>query len=196
MGHQADPAQCYKFHILQKNLQYAIFTILFWDCGRRLIARVDSLQHTHSPPRVRLVLSAFGHLFQGPASHLTVLRTIWIEWTRSVQSPWLTEKSPVKVSLGWLTLYYLLPICCIFCILTCFLSFIQSAFNSNTLFSNLQFSSNCSIIVPLISDYCSIIVLYSDPQNVFQVFQCRYQQLSTKSINIIQVQDLPTFVLA
>jgi hypothetical protein len=30
MGHQADLAHCYKFHILQTNLQYT----LFWDWGR------------------------------------------------------------------------------------------------------------------------------------------------------------------
>jgi hypothetical protein len=38
MGHQADPAHCYKFHILQTNLQYT----LFWDWGRWQIARIES----------------------------------------------------------------------------------------------------------------------------------------------------------
>ncbi len=30
MGHQADPAHCYKFHILQTNSQYAIFYNIIW----------------------------------------------------------------------------------------------------------------------------------------------------------------------
>ncbi len=39
------------------------------------------------PPWASLVLSAFGHLSQGPASHLTILGTIWSEWTLFRRSP-------------------------------------------------------------------------------------------------------------
>ncbi len=42
MGHQADPAHRYKFHILQRACSTQYFTILFWDWGRQRIARFDS----------------------------------------------------------------------------------------------------------------------------------------------------------
>jgi hypothetical protein len=36
MGHQANPAQCYKFHILQANLQYAIFNNIILGLGKTI----------------------------------------------------------------------------------------------------------------------------------------------------------------
>jgi hypothetical protein len=42
MGHQADPAHCYKFHILQMNLQYTIIFNIILGLGRWRIARIDS----------------------------------------------------------------------------------------------------------------------------------------------------------
>jgi hypothetical protein len=47
---------------------------------------------------------------------------------------------------------------------------------------------NSATIFKSLFDQYLIIVLHSDPGNVFHV--------STKSINIIQVQDFPTFALA
>jgi hypothetical protein len=46
MGHQADPGHCYRFHILQQNCSTQNFTILFWDWGRRWLARIDSRRYT------------------------------------------------------------------------------------------------------------------------------------------------------
>jgi hypothetical protein len=34
MGHQTDPAHCYKFHILQTNLQYTIFYNIILGLGK------------------------------------------------------------------------------------------------------------------------------------------------------------------
>jgi hypothetical protein len=44
------------------------------------------------PPWVSLALSTFGFLFWGPASCLTLPRTIWFEWTQSEQSPLVCSK--------------------------------------------------------------------------------------------------------
>ncbi len=142
----------------------------------------------------------------GPCWASLVLSTFWLPLSRSSLPPaWpLREPSLIwavsirtvpplpcsKISFEFLfrtvDVYYLLCICCIFRILICLLSFIQSAFtkNSNTLFSNLQFSSSCSIIVQLISDYCSIIVSLFSSLKCFQIFWACYHQ----SINIIQVK--------
>jgi hypothetical protein len=43
-------------------------------------------------------------------------------------------------------------------------------------------------ILQFLNNIVKIIVQYSVPGNVFQVFKSRYQQQSTKSINIIQVR--------
>jgi hypothetical protein len=49
MGHQAYPVHCYyKFHILQLNCSTQYFTILFWDWGRRQIARINSRRYMSS----------------------------------------------------------------------------------------------------------------------------------------------------
>jgi hypothetical protein len=45
MGHQADPAHCYKFHIYRQIHSTQYFTILFWDWGRQGIARIDSQRY-------------------------------------------------------------------------------------------------------------------------------------------------------
>ncbi len=59
---------------------------------------------------------------------------------------------------------------------------------------------NISSLTALLFDYFLIIVHYSDTGNVFKVFQSQKQQSLINnifmSINIIQVQDSPTFVLA
>ncbi len=34
MGHQANPVHCYKFHILQTNLQYTIFYNIILGLGK------------------------------------------------------------------------------------------------------------------------------------------------------------------
>jgi hypothetical protein len=47
MGQQTDPVHCYNFTIFKTNLQYTIFTILFWDWGRWWIARINSWQYTY-----------------------------------------------------------------------------------------------------------------------------------------------------
>jgi hypothetical protein len=54
-----------------------------------------------------------------------------------------------------------------------------------------QLSNYCSINI----DYCSIIALFSDPGNVFQVYWSHYHHPSIESIIIVQIQDLPTFIL-
>ncbi len=47
MGPQADPENCYKFHILQANCSTKYFTTLIWVCGRWRIARIDSRRYTY-----------------------------------------------------------------------------------------------------------------------------------------------------
>jgi hypothetical protein len=46
------------------------------------------------PLWINLALSAFGRLLRGPASCLTVPRTIWSEWTQSEQYPLAWSKIP------------------------------------------------------------------------------------------------------
>jgi hypothetical protein len=58
-------------------------------------------------------------------------------------------------------------------------------------------SSNLKIINNIfLSLLYLIIVQNSDPGNVLEVFWSCYLQLSTESINIIEVQESPNFVLA
>jgi hypothetical protein len=52
--------------------------------------------------------------FGGPASCLTVPRTIWSEWTQSDQSPWLAVKIPLKFLFRTVNKYYSLCIHCMF----------------------------------------------------------------------------------
>ncbi len=150
-----------------------------------------------SPPLASLALSAFDCLSWGPDSCLTVHRTIWSECTWSGQSLLAFCKSPLSVSLGWFTnmincaLFYIFA----FWLKSDYLSLFSQNIQFKCMFQlTFKVQKYCSIIVQLSSDNCSVIVKYSDPGNVFHVFQSRYQQPSTESINIIQVQDSPTFL--
>ncbi len=94
-------------------------------------------------------------------------------------SSWLAVKAPLSASLGRLTYtYYLLFIYHIFCILTWFSFFLCSVKHSiQVLVSGLfQFSSIIQSLFPSLFDYCLILVQYSDPGNVFQVFWSHYLQ--------------------
>jgi hypothetical protein len=59
-----------------------------------------------------------------------------------------------------------------------------------------QFNSIVQLLFQSVSDSCLIIVQYSDPGNVPQLFRSWYQQPSIESMNTIQGQDSPTFTLA
>jgi hypothetical protein len=114
------------------------------------------------------------------ASSFEVQPPFWLFWELSDLSglyrtvPLACWKNPLSVSLGQtVDIYYWFCIHHIFYIPTCFsfLFFIQS---------NLQFKwsvsvifSPATIIQSLIFYYCSIIVLYSYPRIVFQVFGSR-----------------------
>ncbi len=101
------------------------------------------------PPWVSLVFSTFSHLFWDPASRLTVLTT---------RSEWTWSKQSFECLFRTVDVYYLLWICCTFCIPTHFLYSISIQFKY-FLFGNLQFSSNCPIIVwlyYLLLDYSSV----------------------------------------
>ncbi len=58
MGHQANPAHCHKFHIIQYRQICSTqhLTILFWDWGRQQIAVIDSRQYTSDLSFVNWVL--------------------------------------------------------------------------------------------------------------------------------------------
>ncbi len=76
------------------------------------------------PPWASWAFSAFGRLFQGPASRLTVPRTIWSEWSWSEQSTLACSTNLLECLLGWLmypVYFFKSPfIVHISCILTCF----------------------------------------------------------------------------
>ncbi len=139
-----------------------------------------------------LVLSAFQH--PGPASCLTVPRTILSEWTWSDQSLLACSKTPPECFFRTVDLYY-------YCALLYILhsNLIQFSFfvHSNPSVQMIvSVQRHCLIMFSVSVWPCLIIVQYSDPENVFQVFWSWYQKPSAKSINLIQVQDLPAFILA
>jgi hypothetical protein len=111
---------------------------------------------TDCPPWASLVLSVFGRLSQWPASRLTVLRTIWSEWTQSRHSPLACcKKKPLRVFLG----QFMYIVYWTFIVYSC----IPNQFNSfpsvqMLCFNQLQFVSNivslCLIIAWLLSEYC------------------------------------------
>jgi hypothetical protein len=59
------------------------------------------------PPWVSFVFSAFGHLFQGPTSCLTVPRTILSEWTRLEQFPLVCSWISLECLFRMVDVYYL-----------------------------------------------------------------------------------------
>jgi hypothetical protein len=48
MSNQADQGHRYEFHILQWICSTKYFTILFWDWGRRRIARINSQRYSNT----------------------------------------------------------------------------------------------------------------------------------------------------
>jgi hypothetical protein len=134
----------------------------------------------------------------GPVFCLTVPRTFWSECTQSEQSPLACSKIPLECLFRTVDIYNLMRICCIFCISTrfSFLPFVQLNLQFKCSF---QFIFQFNTFVQSMFDYCPIIVQLLFNILILEIipdFRSRCQQPCTKSINITQVQDLPTFVLA
>ncbi len=139
----------------------------------------SSLMAPPHPSWASLVLSAFCCLSQGPASYP---RTIWSEWTRSGWSPLACSKILLECLFRTLDKYYLLCIYSIFCIPAhfSFLFFIRSNL-SVQMFVSVKFQFNS--IVRLLSNHCLIIVQYSDPGNVFQVYRSPKEEPWPTTVN-------------
>ncbi len=91
MGHQADPAHCNKFHILQQICSTQYFTILFWDWGRQQKARINSQWYN-----TRIVFNLpNGALVDQQAMTLASLKGLylrglsWIHCTLPYRCAWL-----------------------------------------------------------------------------------------------------------
>ncbi len=63
------------------------------------------------PPRVSLVLTAFGCLSRCPGSCLTIPRTIWFEWTQSGQPPLACCKISFECLFRTVHVYYFFIVC-------------------------------------------------------------------------------------
>jgi hypothetical protein len=138
---------------------------------------------------------------QDPPSHLAIMRTIWSEWTRSEKSPLARSKIPLECLLGpWMYIIHCaLSEYSAFRLISVVFFYKVKSFSLNVRLSLLLVQQHCSIIVRLLSDYCSIAVQYSDPENVFQLFWSFKEVTITynlESITSNQVQNLPTFILA
>jgi hypothetical protein len=108
------------------------------------------------PPWASLVLSAFGCLSWGPATCLILPRAILTGWTQSRQSSFACSTILLECLYRTVNVYYLLCICCIFCITACFsfLSLFGQIFQSKCLFQ-LSFNS----IVQSLEYYLIIVQL-------------------------------------
>jgi hypothetical protein len=155
----------------------------------------------NDPPWVSLDLSAFDHLFWGPASRLTVPKTIW-PWMDLIRTVPLGLQGKLPLSVfRMVDINYSLCIFCIFSILIHFnfFSFFVQIFSSNVCFQ-LTFSSetlfnHCLIIIWLLFDCYTD----SDRGNVFHVFRsCREVTIACypESINIISSSRLAYFHLS
>jgi hypothetical protein len=116
------------------------------------------------PPWVGLVLSAFGLHSGSWASHLTIPRTIWSEWTQSEQSPWLAVKFPLSAFFERLAniIHYALIVYSAFWCTSVFLSFLQSNLQFKCLFQSTfiqQTLFNYNLIIPITVRLLSSILI-------------------------------------
>ncbi len=110
-----------------------------------------------APLCASLILSAFGHLSRGPASCLTVPRTIWSEWLDQDSPPWLS----VKITLGCLfRMVHIIVVHLLYIFPSLLNSFFFVSFSQNTQFKCwfqlLTFNFNSTVWS--LFDYCPIFV--------------------------------------
>jgi hypothetical protein len=133
-----------------------------------------------APPWVSLVFRVFRHSLEAqPPVQLFWDPVTWVDLMRTVP-PWLAVKYPLGCLFRTVDTYFLL---CIYILhfYSLQLSFFCSVKSSVKILVSVQLPvQQFGIkIVKLLINYCLIIVQYSYPGSVFQVFWSHYQQLST-----------------